>query len=80
MHIRRDDCTAPRKGGCTFVPIPTAPTRLIHSFDDIARPALERIQTSQQELPPLAAIRNTLLPKFISGEVRVKAAEISRES
>ena len=54
---------------------PQPPTLLIHSFDDVARPALERIQTSQQESTPLATIRNTLLPKLISGEVRVKDAE-----
>ncbi len=46
---------------------PQPPTLLIHSFDDVARPALERIQTSQQESTPLATIRNTLLPKLISG-------------
>ena len=54
---------------------PPPPTLLIHSFDDVARPALERIQTSQQESTSLATIRNTLLPKLISGEVRVKDAE-----
>ena len=54
---------------------PQPPTLLIHAFDDVARPALERIQTSHQESTLLATIRNTLLPKLISGEVRVKDAE-----
>ena len=53
---------------------PQPPTLLIHSFDAVVRPALERIQTSQQESAPLATIRNTLLPKLISSEVRVKDA------
>ena len=49
--------------------------RLSHLFDDIARPILERIQVVQQESESLAALRDMLLPKLVSGELRVREAE-----
>ncbi len=48
--------------------------RLVESFDSLASPVLERIQASEQESDTLAALRDALLPKLISGELRVKEA------
>jgi type I restriction enzyme S subunit len=36
---------------------------------------IERIVLAQRESRTLAALRDTLLPKLISGELRVKTAE-----
>ena len=45
------------------------------AFQSIAQPLLDRISTNIHESRTLAALRDTLLPKLISGEVRVKDAE-----
>jgi type I restriction enzyme S subunit len=51
------------------------PTPLVEGFDFIASLALSRIQATEEESGILAALRDTLLPKLISGELRVKDAE-----
>jgi type I restriction enzyme S subunit len=51
------------------------PREVVHAFDGIARPMIERIVLAQRESRTLAALRDTLLPKLISGELRVKTAE-----
>jgi type I restriction enzyme S subunit len=55
------------------LPLPTA--KLIQAFDRFAAPTLTRIQQAELESELLAALRDTLLPKLISGEMRVKDAE-----
>jgi len=50
-------------------------TRLVEQFDSLASPTLGRIQALEEESATLAALRDTLLPKLISGELRVKDAE-----
>lgn len=44
-------------------------------FSKIIRPMLERIELSQQEISSLSELRDTLLPKLISGELRIPDAE-----
>ena len=51
------------------------PTPLIEAFDGIANVALARIQAEEDESDSLAAMRDTLLPELISGELRVADAE-----
>ncbi len=48
---------------------------LVQQFDAIAGPALDRIQTLEEESGTLASLRDTLLPKLISGEVPVSRME-----
>ena len=55
------------------------PTQLVQCFDDIAGPLLERIQEARKESEFLAVLRDTLLPKLISGELRVKDMENTLE-
>jgi len=55
------------------LPLPTA--KLIQAFDRFAAPTLTRIQQAELESELLAALRDALLPKLISGEMRVKDAE-----
>ncbi|MBI4639442.1 MAG: type I restriction endonuclease subunit S [Candidatus Tectomicrobia bacterium] len=45
------------------------------TFRTLIRPVVERIIASIHESRALAALRDTLLPKLISGELRVKDAE-----
>ena len=51
------------------------PAQLVQKFDALAAPVLERIQATEQESETLAQLRDTLLPKLISGELRIKDAE-----
>lgn len=46
-------------------------TRLVEQFDALAGAALDRIQALEEESGTLAALRDTLLPKLLSGELRV---------
>ncbi len=51
------------------------PAQLVQKFDALAASVLERIQATEQESETLAQLRDTLLPKLISGALRIKDAE-----
>jgi type I restriction enzyme S subunit len=51
------------------------PPPLLEEFDSVTRPLGERVYACTEESRTLAALRDTLLPKLISGELRVKDAE-----
>ena len=57
------------------MPVIIPPSALRKGFDGIVRPILVRIPEPHFENRTLAALRDTLLPKLISGELRVKDAE-----
>jgi len=48
---------------------------VLTAFDRVVSPLDDRIETNEQQTSILAAIRDTLLPKLISGELRVQDAE-----
>ena len=60
-----------------FRPLPVMmPTDVvIKAFDNLASQLYERIKNNEIENRTLASIRDTLLPKLISGELRVPDAE-----
>ena len=51
------------------------PPELIRRFDDIVGPMVSRIEVAIREISTLASLRDSLLPRLISGELRVKSAE-----
>ena len=51
------------------------PYELIKAFDQICKPIFERIKTNLNESKSLEQIKNTLLPKLISGELGIPDAE-----
>ena len=51
------------------------PPPLVEAFEKTSSPALARIRTGLVESRTLAALRDTLLPKLISGELRIPVAE-----
>jgi len=51
------------------------PTRALEEFGQLVRVNFERIHQSNEESNTLAALRDALLPKLISGELRIKDAE-----
>lgn len=48
---------------------------LLHSFEDITRPLIKHIEHNLEESRTLASLRDSLLPKLMRGEVRVKDVE-----
>lgn len=47
----------------------------MRSFDEIVRPLHKRLVLSERESLTLAALRDTLIPRLISGRLRVKDSE-----
>jgi type I restriction enzyme S subunit len=52
-----------------------SPSKILPRFEEVARPLRARMEQNLRESRTLAALRDTLLPKLISGELRVKDAE-----
>ena len=51
------------------------PMKLIENFTDLASNLMRRIFVSEKEIEVLSELRDTLLPKLISGELRIPDAE-----
>lgn len=51
------------------------PFEFITKFDAVVGPLIAQIEASLRESSTIAALRDTLLPKVLSGELRVKSAE-----
>lgn len=51
------------------------PRPLLERFDSYASAIASRVNETNEESRTLAALRDTLLPKLISGELRVTASE-----
>ncbi len=52
------------------------PIQLLNVFEETMAPLFDRILTNTEESRTLAALRDALLPKLLSGELRVKSCEI----
>lgn len=57
------------------IPIIKPPRPVLGAFDQVVRPIYEHVVTNEREAHELATLRDTLLPKLISGELRVPEAE-----
>lgn len=57
------------------LPVPWSSDELLASFDKIVLGYRRRMRAAGEEIETLAALRDTLLPKLISGDLRVKDAE-----
>lgn len=55
--------------------VPLPPKSIAEVFTQMVSPAIERINSEIHESRVLAQLRDTLLPKLISGQIRVKEAE-----
>jgi type I restriction enzyme S subunit len=60
-----------------FRPMPTAlpQARILSAFNRLATPLYRSIVAKERESQALASLRTTLLPKLVSGDLRVKDAE-----
>lgn len=57
------------------IKIPVPPRRVLNAFDQFVRPIHVRYRSNMDNSNTLADIRDALLPKLLSGEIRVKDAE-----
>lgn len=83
------DLIISRANGSTFLEISksnfrpilvaTPPVSLMNEFDRIARSLYERIVCNEESSGMLRQIRDALLPKLMSGEIRVRDAESTVE-
>lgn len=55
----------------TVLPTPMAAAR----FDSVVAPLMARVRANLEESATLAALRDTLLPRLLSGEIRLREAE-----
>jgi len=62
-------------GSILGLTVATPPVLLVQHFERAAEPLLKRTLACRRESHTLAALRDTLLPKLISGELRVKDTE-----
>lgn len=58
--------------------IAVPPAEIAERFGEFAHVALSKMKANDEESRTLAAIRDTLLPKLLSGEIRAKQAEALR--
>ncbi|MEW5704330.1 MAG: restriction endonuclease subunit S [Pseudomonadota bacterium] len=57
------------------IPVTVASPAVLKAFDETVRPLFDRIVANDKENRALAATRDYLLPKLMSGEVRVRQAD-----
>jgi type I restriction enzyme S subunit len=62
------------KGDFAKIPIALPPVELSKQFQELTEPVFKRILSNEHESRTLAALRDALLPKLLSGELRVPAA------
>jgi type I restriction enzyme S subunit len=62
------------------IPLVTPSTTVMQKFEQLIRPHYDRIVNCVRESGSLAALRDSLLPKLLSGELRVGDAERIAES
>ena len=72
LHLAKDGV------GSYFFPLPTV--QLAHAFEEIASAIGERKQTNSDAIRTLATLRDTLLPRLISGQLRLPEAVAEMEA
>jgi type I restriction enzyme S subunit len=63
------------QGRMNSIPFVFAGEKICVAFSDLVGPWFARLRASTEEARTLAALRDTLLPRLISGELRVTDAE-----
>ena len=53
------------------VPITMPPINLLNQYNDIIKPLFDQIRTNQNQIQYLTQLRDTLLPKLMSGEITI---------
>lgn len=59
----------------SVLPIVYPPRELVIAFESIVSPILEMVAANREQCGTLASVRDMLLPKLLSGEIRVREAQ-----
>ena len=59
------------QGNLKSLPFPAYPESLVKDYVDVSEPMLAKIKKNKEHIAQLEKLRDTLLPKLMSGEVRV---------
>jgi type I restriction enzyme S subunit len=62
-------------GTLARVPIVVPPDKILCAFNQVAQPFSDRVISADAQTETLVSLRDTLLPKLISGDLRVKDAK-----
>ena len=62
------------------LPCVVPPMSILHAFHAVAEPLLAKVSENQQQAQTLATLRDTLLPRLISGQLRLPDAEAMVEA
>jgi type I restriction enzyme S subunit len=88
LQLKRIDIAALNRGSTQplltqtdlkSLPVPLPPASVLERFHEFSKGLYERIDSSERESRTLAALRDALLPKLISGDLHVKDAELFLE-
>ena len=71
---------AVQPGEVLSTPIVVAPPEVIAAFSPLSDSLLDRMEESKRESRDLAALRKALLPRLISGDIRLREAEMAVEA
>ena len=63
------------KSGFEAISVLLTNSKIAEKFDELVQPLIGRIEANQQQAESLAAIRDTLLPRLISGQVQIDSME-----
>jgi len=74
-HANGSTFLAISKASFRSIPVVTPQIAVMDAFDQISRPWYLKVVANERESRTLAAIRDALLPKLISGELQVQDAE-----
>jgi type I restriction enzyme S subunit len=68
------------KGHLENLPVLLPPQPILNAFDTLTKPWFSLISSNNSEIRDLSALRNLILPKLMSGAIRLKAAENKPEN
>jgi type I restriction enzyme S subunit len=57
------------------LPVIDAPLSVIEKFEEIVKPIFKQCRANEEQTVFISSLRDTLLPKLLSGEIRVKEAK-----
>ncbi|MBS7790092.1 restriction endonuclease subunit S [Roseococcus sp. SDR] len=82
IHARANGSTFMEISKASFRPIPmlVPPQGIMEGFVSLVRPMFDRIRTNQEETRTLTELRDLLLPRLISGQLRLRGAEHALEA
>jgi type I restriction enzyme S subunit len=64
-----------RPGDVLAMPVVLPPAAIVTSFSQVAKPLFEKARSSVEESQSLDAVRDILLPKLVSGKIRVSQTD-----